>query len=206
MNLKEVYIQLCLSYTNDQDLINNEWTKIDHAYTERKRYYHGLKHIEHIWIELNKVKENVENWNVILFTMFYHDIIYKAHKQNNEEASAEFAQKVMRKLWVNEEDIRQCYQQILATKSHIKSLELDTNYFVDTDLAILGSSWETYQNYALQIRREYSIYPDILYKPGRRKVIQHFLNQEQIYKTDFFRNLYESNAKQNLKSELKSLS
>ncbi|UTW66004.1 hypothetical protein KFE94_15295 [bacterium SCSIO 12643] len=206
MNLKEVYIQLCLNYLNDRDLINLQWTKIEKAYTDSKRYYHGLRHIEHIWIELNKVKENVRNWNVILFTMFYHDIVYKAHKQNNEEASAEFAQKVMRKLSVGEEDIDLCYQQILATKSHIKSTDSDTNYFVDTDLAILGSSGEIYQNYTFQIRKEYSIYPDILYKPGRRKVIQHFLNQEQIFKTDFFRDLYESKARQNLSNELNSLS
>lgn len=206
MNLKEVYVQLCLNYLNDRDLINLQWTKIEKAYTDSKRYYHGLRHIEHIWIELNKVKENVGNWNVILFTMFYHDIVYKAHKQNNEEASAEFAQKVMRKLSVGEEDIDLCYQQILATKSHIKSTDSDTNYFVDTDLAIFGSSGEIYQNYTFQIRKEYSIYPDILYKPGRRKVIQHFLNQEQIFKTDFFRDLYESKARQNLSNELNSLS
>lgn len=206
MNLKEVYVQLCLNYLNDRDLINLQWTKIEKAYTDSKRYYHGLRHIEHIWIELNKVKENVRNWNVIMFTMFYHDIVYKAHKQNNEEASAEFAQKVMRKLSVGEEDIDLCYQQILATKSHIKSTDSDTNYFVDTDLTILGSSGEIYQNYTLLIRKEYSIYPDILYKPGRRKVIQHFLNQEQIFKTDFFRDLYESKARQNLSNELNSLS
>jgi predicted metal-dependent HD superfamily phosphohydrolase len=55
------------------------------------------------------------------------------------------------------------------------------------------------------VRREYSIYPDLLYKPGRKKVLQHFLNMEHIFKTIHFYTLYEQNARNNLNREIAEL-
>jgi predicted metal-dependent HD superfamily phosphohydrolase len=40
---------------------------------------------------------------------------------------------------------------------------------LDADLSILGKDLDTYLAYTKMIRKEYSIYPDFLYKPGRKK-------------------------------------
>lgn len=76
---------------------------------------------------------------------------------------------------------------------------------IDADLSILGADWETYFSYMQKIRREYAVYPDLLYKPGRRKVIEHFLSMPVIFKTDIFRRRFEAQAQDNLKQELEIL-
>jgi predicted metal-dependent HD superfamily phosphohydrolase len=93
---------------------------------------------------------------------------------------------------------------ILATKEHQRSDD-ETNLFTDADLSVLGADRETYLLYVQQIRAEYSIYPDILYNPGRKKVLEHFLNMENIFKTNEFRTKYESAARKNLEAEIRLL-
>jgi len=68
-----------------------------------------------------------------------------------------------------------------------------------------ASLLKTYQAYTRQIRQEYHIYPDLLYKPGRKKVLQHFLKMPAIYVTPAFRDLYETTARQNIQAELNTL-
>ncbi|HET7178254.1 MAG TPA: hypothetical protein VFI14_00955 [Chryseosolibacter sp.] len=52
------------------------------------------------------------------------------------------------------------------------------------------------------MRREYSMYPDFLYRPGRRKVLQYFLDMERIFKTEEFASKFEKQARGNLEREL----
>lgn len=79
-----------------------------------------------------------------------------------------------------------CYRHIMATKGHQLSADPDTNFFTDADLAILGQDEATYLNYRSAIRKEYRVYPDFLYKPGRRKVLPYFLGLPRIFKTEYF--------------------
>ena len=99
----------------------------------------------------------------------------------------------------------QIYNQILATKSHDNSDCNDTNLFTDADLSILGSDWDSYLIYLNQIRQEYKLYPDLIYKPGRKQVLQHFIEKQRLFKTDYFHKKFENQAKSNLEKELKLL-
>jgi predicted metal-dependent HD superfamily phosphohydrolase len=121
-----------------------------------------------------------------MFSVFYHDIIYKPVNKDNEAQSAVLAVKRLKELGVNDRIVDECKQQIFATKSHQLSDSADVNFFTDADLAILGSDWESYHGYMNKIRKEYKVYPDIIYKPGRRKVVLHFISMERIYKTNHF--------------------
>ena len=82
---------------------------------------------------------------------------------------------------------------------------IDTNIFLDADLAILGQSDENYKLYTKQIRQEYSFFSDADYKKGRVGVLKHFLAMERIYKTEYFFNKFEKQAKLNIENELKRL-
>jgi predicted metal-dependent HD superfamily phosphohydrolase len=140
-----------------------------------------------------------------LFTLYYHDIIYNSLKSDNEEKSAELAEKRMKQIFVSNDTLELCKKQILATKSHIKSTDSDTNYFTDADLSILGQDWDAYSSYYKNVRKEYSIYPDFVYNPGRKKVLNHFLSMDRIFKTAFFYNRFEIQAKRNLQKEMELL-
>ena len=203
--LKEIFIKLVANFTDNVGLTNELWVEIEKNYSSKKRHYHTLQHIENLHMQLFEVKEKLQNWKTILFTLYYHDIIYNPQKLTNEEKSAKLAQKRMEQISVSKEMIENCKHQILATKTHIKSTDNDTNYFTDADLSIFGENWETYSLYYKNIRKEYSIYPDFVYNPGRKKVLNHFLGMDAIFKTDVFYHKFETQAKHNLRKELELL-
>ena len=201
MNLKEIFFELARKYTDNLRLKDELWKEIEKNYSSPGRHYHNLQHLENLLIQLQDVKNNIRNWDTTLFALFYHDIIYKATKNNNEEKSAELAIKRSTEIKVPAAIISKCAEMILATKKHIQNDDSDINYFTDADLSILGQGWREYEKYFKQIRKEYSIYPDLIYNPGRKKVIEHFLQMERIYKTDYFYKKFEINAKNNLLKE-----
>lgn len=205
MKLKVIFFELIQKYTNDQRLIEPLWAEIEKNYSKKKRYYHNLTHLDHLYFQLSKIKTEINDWDTLLFSLFYHDVIYNASKRDNEEKSAALAKENLLLISYPIEKINTCYEQIIATKSHAVSDNNDTNFFTDADLSILGQSWENYEVYYKQVRKEYAIYPDFLYNPGRKKVLQHFLSMERIYKTDYFFEKFEEQARVNLQLELDKL-
>ncbi|MBL7733094.1 MAG: hypothetical protein JNM88_18125 [Chitinophagaceae bacterium] len=200
--LKDTFTKLISHYT-DNDLLTAElWTEISKKYTGRKRHYHTLEHLSNLLNQLASIKEEIQNWNAILFTLFYHDIVYNTLRSDNEEKSAALAEKRMKQIPVSADTIMLCKSQILATKSHVGSADSDTNYFTDADLSILGQPWEVYSQYYKNVRKEYAVYPDFVYYPGRKKVLVHFLEMDSIFKTAGFQHKFESQARQNLQREI----
>ena len=203
--LKNIFFELTKKYTGDLLLIQTRWTEIEKKYSDTKRHYHTLFHLENLISQLEEVKNQIVDWDIILFAVFYNDIIYKSTKTNNEEKSAELATKRLHEINFPQNKISGCAALILATKKHLQTGNSDTDLFTDADLSILGQSWDQYAVYCKQIRKEYSIYPDLIYKPGRKKVVNHFLRMDRIYKSDYFYKKFELQAKENLLRELESL-
>lgn len=206
MNLKAEWQKLTAKYTDNGAFIELLWSEIYSAYTSDDRHYHSLEHVEFMAKLALEHKLDIWDFETVQFSIFYHDLVYKAHKKDNEERSAEIAKKRLEALGVGHKRIQKCYDQILATKSHDGGRDTDTKILLDIDLAILGQDREAYKNYAVNVRKEYIIYPDELYYPGRIKVLQHFLDMKSIYKTEKFISLFEQNAKANLEYELQSIS
>ena len=200
--LKKTFIELIKLYSNDLNMAEAMWAEIEGLYASKGRYYHTLQHLAHLLIQLSKVKQNIQDWDILLFTLYYHDIVYVATRTDNEEQSADLAVLRLKKLAIPSSKIIACKSQILATKSHLKSGNMDTNYFTDADLSILGEDWKTYSLYFENVRKEYAMYSDKDYREGRKKVLQHFLNMENIFKTNYFNQKLETRAKENLKKEL----
>lgn len=203
--IKSNYIELIRQYEVDEASTEKLWNEINNYYSEENRFYHNLEHIENLLLELKRIKDKIENWNVIIFSLYYHDIIYKSTKKDNEEKSAELAVKRMIEIGVDMNQIERCKKQIIATKSHTEKTDSDTNYFTDADLSILGKEPSQYETYCANIRKEYRIYPNFIYKKGRKNVVKHFLSMNRIFKTKEFYDKYEEQAKFNLNNELKTL-
>ncbi len=93
---------------------------------------------------------------------------------------------------------------IMLTQKHNPSAtdQLGTQ-LIDLDLSILGSSSTYYQEYTKNIRKEYTMIPNMLYNPGRIKVINSFLELDKIFKTPQFESM-EIKARVNLTHELES--
>lgn len=176
MILQDRFLQLCILFTDDQTLIQSLWKEIEKKHSEKGRYYHNLSHLENMFQELETVKPHISDFITVSFSVFYHDIIYDATSRSNEEKSADTAEKRLKEIGVPHDTILKISKQILATKSHQRSEDEDTHYLLDADLSILGKDLATYLAYTKMIRKEYSIYPDFLYKPGRKKFFNIFWN------------------------------
>jgi predicted metal-dependent HD superfamily phosphohydrolase len=202
--IKQEFLGSLTNYTSNTEQQLTMWSEILKNYSEPNRHYHNLAHLNSILTELKIHQDKFSNWDAIVFAIVYHDFVYDASKSNNEEQSAAIALQRLKQIVAPEHLTTFCEHLILATKNH-ESSDMETNLFTDADLSILGSDSETYTLYSKQIRREYSVFPDLVYNPERKKVLTHFLNMTNIYKTKEFSDKYELRARANLHAELNAL-
>lgn len=181
------------------------WKDIEEQYTQNGRYYHTVSHLDQVLKELLPVRKQIEDWQTLIFSIAYHDVVYEAGRQNNEEESADWACKQLSCLVLPEAQKQRCKSQILATKRHEISEDPDSNFFIDADLSVLGFQPEHYRHYTQMVRKEFGTFPEMVYNEGRHKVLSYFLQLPSIYKTQYFKALYEEQARANILSELKTL-
>jgi predicted metal-dependent HD superfamily phosphohydrolase len=204
MNLQEIYSELLSNIGFSANDIQKNWLDLEKAYSHKSRHYHNLTHINDMIECYETYFDKLQNPNEILFSIFYHDYIYKGSKKDNELKSAEYALSILSEnIQLNKQLV---FDAICATQLHQQNMIEDINWLIDFDLKILARDWNGYQIYFEQIRNEYSIYPDFLYKPGRAKALKHFLEHEFIFQTSLFRDLYEEKARLNIEKEIKILS
>jgi len=183
------------------------WREIILAYSEKSRYYHNLSHLENLFNQADQFKNQIIDFETLQLSIWYHDIIYQCLRKDNEEKSALFAKYRMEAIGYPRKKLVKCYHQIIATKNHQPHPEADSDtlWLLDFDLSILGKSWEEYLKYAQQIRKEYAVFPSFLYKKGRKKLLHQFLEKEKLFHTETYYNLFEANARNNIRKELKLL-
>lgn len=185
--------------------IVNAFERLEAEYEDLSRQYHNMGHIAAMLSLLATYQQEIEQPDVLFFTIWYHDAVYSILKQNNEANSAELAQKELGKLGLSAEKINAVCAYILATQKHEATAIKDLQWLLDFDLYILGAPAKIYNLYTKAIRAEYKWYPDFIYNGGRKKVLQHFSQNPYIYQTITFRNLYEQQARQNIQQELLAL-
>jgi predicted metal-dependent HD superfamily phosphohydrolase len=203
---EKVFKEILNKLVQELELTAELWRDLRSRYSESGRFYHTLSHLDSIISELNAVKNSVQDWETMVFSVAYHDSVYDPLGSDNEERSADLAETIMKKLSLPEQKINKCREQILATKKHGRSDDKDTNYFTDADLNILGSSPEVYMEYAALIREEYRSFPDAKYNPARIKILSELLEMPAIYKSKEFFNKFEAQARLNMRSEIEWLS
>ncbi|MFK7750172.1 MAG: hypothetical protein AB8B65_17405 [Kordia sp.] len=202
--LYQSWLNLTSKYTDDELLLNQLWKEIKQQYTTKKRHYHNLIHLDYMLQLASNDQADLNDYDTLQFAIWYHDSIYNATKSNNEVKSAEFAQKRLKKLQIDPKKAENCTNLIISTKKHeiLNTQNQDNAYLLDWDLAILGTTWESYLTYTQNIRKEYSMFPDFMYKKGRKKVLQHFLTRPRIYYTEKYFDLWETIARENIQKEL----
>jgi predicted metal-dependent HD superfamily phosphohydrolase len=190
-------------YTIQEDYILECWTEIEDYYSSELRYYHNLVHIVNMLSELKSIENDVKEKDTLLFSIYYHDIIYSTSNSDNEFRSAMLFMKRIER--TSFKQVEKSVQQIESTKEHKLAKDNDINILLDLDFSILGKSKTEYNEYSQNIRKEYKTYSDFEFRIGREKVLNEFLNLPSIYKTDYFKTKYETNARNNISLELNSL-
>lgn len=203
-DLRKKWNLLANTFSKDQCIIDSLWIEIEKQYTLKIRHYHNLSHIESMLTQAETIKQSIVNYDAFLLAIWYHDIIYKPTKKDNEEKSGVLAKKRLKTLHIDEKTSKLTEKLIISTKSHkaILTENSDNFYLLDIDLSILGSHWETYQTYIQNIRKEYAIYPNFMYKKGRKRVLEHFLKRKKLFQTELYQTTFETKARENIKKEL----
>lgn len=204
-NLKTIWHELTSRYTDNRRMTDELWSELETNYTNKDRHYHTVTHLEYLINKALEHRDKLKDVDTVMFSIFYHDLIYNVKSHDNEQQSAQIAKERLASLNVPNEKIQTCEKQILATKYHESDGDTDTNYFLDFDLAILGESQERYKEYTTQIRKEHTVYPDQVYNEGRQAILRQLLNRNRIFKTKEFYEKYELQAKNNIKNELQTL-
>ncbi|UPZ15426.1 hypothetical protein [Flavobacterium humidisoli] len=203
MNLEKIYSDLLSNIGFSANEIQQNWLDLEKAYSKKSRHYHNLTHLKEMIESFENYSNQLQNSNEILFSIFYHDFVYSASKKDNELKSAEYALGILpENVNLNKQLV---FDAICATQQHQQNEIEDINWLIDFDLKILAKDWDDYKIYFEQIRKEYRIYPDFLYKPGRAKALKHFLENEFIFQTEEFRSLYEEKARINIEKEISIL-
>ena len=171
-------------------------------YNGSNRHYHTIRHIGIMLGELSQFRLTGYDEAILVLSIIFHDVVYNPILKNNEEKSAVFATSILQQLELSKSIVTEITRLILLTKKH----ECETNdklgnILLDLDLSILSAPPLLYKWYSNSIRKEYSMYPDFMYKSGRKKVIQSFLKRERIFNTKEY-SLLEETARINLKNEV----
>ena len=203
--LRQKWHDLAALFMPDAALRDEILAQLFALYSEQHRAYHNLSHVNSLLF----LAEGQKNWREAAsadFAIWFHDVIYQPRNQDNEERSAALAVSALTSLNAPPELIGRVRAMILATKQHsAEGLDDDGKLFLDLDLSILGSSPEVYRAYAQAIRAEYSWVPGFLYRRGRRKVLQGFLERERLFFTDAIAREREPKARTNIAEELRGL-
>ena len=78
---------------------------------------------------------------------------------------------------------------------HASTNELDLQFLLDIDLAILAATPERFIQYEQQIQQEYSWVDSEVYSIKRKDVLAHFYQSEPLYQTIYFQKNFELKAK-----------
>jgi predicted metal-dependent HD superfamily phosphohydrolase len=179
------------------------------AYSQPGRHYHNLGHIAQLIGLLDQYGQDLRCPDAIELAIFFHDAVYVPIRSDNEAASAALARARLTALGAIEPLVREVERLILATRHGTAFADAvsdpDLALLLDLDLSVLGAERAMYAAYAAAIRREYAVVPDLIYRPGRRRVLAEFRARPRIYATPRLYEAWEGAARANLEWESAAL-
>jgi predicted metal-dependent HD superfamily phosphohydrolase len=178
-----------------------QWTHFEVSYGSADRAYHNLGHIEYCLAQLDASAAIADSRVGVELALWFHDCIYDTRRSDNEERSAEVARAFLQGTPFE----TAVPHLVLATTHDARPGNRDSDLICDIDLSILGSESAVYDSYALAIRSEYSWVPSDKYTAGRIKVLRTFLNRPHLYGLHSYRDRLESQARENIRSEIERL-
>ncbi|MBR1088165.1 phosphohydrolase [Bradyrhizobium manausense] len=173
------------------------------AYAAPGRHYHNLAHIEDCLAALVQVPGlSAHERDILTEAIWWHDVVYDPTRSDNEELSAELAERHVR-AGISHEVGR----LIRLTKLHdVAADDRLGAVLISIDLGILGAEPARYDAYADAIRQEFIHVSDADYRAGRAVVLRRFAARAVIYPDAGFAAKYDRRARDNLARELASLS
>ena len=180
---------------------------LEAAYAEPHRRYHTRVHIEDCLAKLAAVEGLPDHDRRLLeWAIWWHDAVYDPRSPDNEEASAELAERDLAAMGATEVDRREVCRLILLTKGHaVDPADRLGAILVSIDLSILAAEPDAYDRYARQVREEYAHVPPDTFRAGRAGVLRRFLEAPVLFADPNLAARWDAPARSNLGRELAAL-
>jgi predicted metal-dependent HD superfamily phosphohydrolase len=177
-------------------------------YQEPWRYYHTLEHLRSGFEVLDRYLK-AKTTGQIELAFWYHDFEYDPKSTDNENKSAQAAsERVTKVLQLPLTLAIEVGRLILATKHTTTPSTESAKVLLDMDLSILGEVPEVFDQYELNIRREYPEFmvPKEIFRETRREILKQML-RDPFYNTPEMRSSpYESRVRFNIEGSISKLS
>ena len=174
-------------------------------YREAHRRYHTLQHLDACLAHFDAVRGQAQHAEEVEMALWFHDAIYQVRDASNEIQSAEWARSALLQGQADAQSARRVHALVMVTNHQTEPQTPDEALLLDVDLAILGAPSAQFDAYEKQLREEFASIPEVAFRSGRRKILTMFLHRQPIYRTDWFRQRFERQAKLNLGNSLSSL-
>ena len=192
--------------TYDEGLVEAE-LRARACYAEPGRHYHDERHLDECEKRLDGIVElNEPDRRLLRWALLWHDAIYDPRRGDNEERSADLAQRELMTCGVSGADVEEVGRLIILTKGHrVANGDSLGALVVSIDLAILGSDPPRYREYVEDVRREYAHVSDDQWRVGRAEVLKALIGHRAIFPAEALRAELEDQARRNMADELNSL-
>ena len=174
-------------------------------YAEPNRHYHTVQHLTECFARLSEIRELAEHPGEVELALWFHDAIYDVRRSDNEDKSAAWARDAAVTAGVASEIAQRVHALVMFTRHAAVPTGVDAKVLVDVDLSILGADDARFDEYELQVRKEYEWVPGFLFRRNRKKVLREFLARPRIFSTTPFMKRYEQQARSNIRRSLEKL-
>lgn len=174
------------------------------------RGYHAWSHPLQMLRTMSTIPVQLRDPLSVICSTVTHDVVYDAARSDNEELSAQFAERTLRGL-VPDATLARTARMNRATATHRPQDGLsdddlfDTMHFLDLDLSILGADPARFDAYEAGVRHEYRHVEWTTFAARRAEILARFLERDEIYFTDWGRRSFEAAARRNIARSIENL-
>src|SRR3954470_3392895 len=129
--------ELLRTWAVDSTQVDQGFDDICRAYADPGRFYHTLDHVLAVLATVENLASIAEHLNAVKLAAWLHDVVYDSRASDNEERSAEYAERLCAELAIPEG--RRVASLIRKTKTHDAEGDADARVLLDADLAVLGA-------------------------------------------------------------------
>ncbi|MFF4408620.1 hypothetical protein ACFY2W_23860 [Streptomyces sp. NPDC001262] len=170
---------------------------------EPQRHYHTVAHLDAVLRHLDDLAEYADDIDTVRLAAWFHDVVYRPDRSENEERSAHLAGLALAELGVDDARTAEVVRLVRLTVTHDPAPgDRNGEVLCDADLAVLGGPPSAYAAYAAEVRQEYGFVPDADFRAGRAAVLRELLDLPVLFRTPLGHERWERTARHNLRGEL----
>jgi predicted metal-dependent HD superfamily phosphohydrolase len=162
----------------------------------RGRAFHNLGHIDDCLRRFDEVAPRLADRDAVEVALWFHDAVYEPGNAENERRSAQLF--LDQSVGALPQFRRRVCALILTTQRARAPRTNDCKFIDDIDLAGFGASWEDFMRNGERLRREFASLSDSDYYRGLSSFLAALRRRPQFFRTDYFVERYEKQARDNL--------